>query len=199
MKNIFLLLASMFLLVGCVESIALLGSTAGGAANGNLLSSSIQSAASYGIKQTTGKTPMGHALAYAKEINPEKKKERCISSIEKTNSEICMIVKKQLSSSKNSLKKKIASTQTTFKEKAKVVLGKTIKVKDENSNLNISNKPPRDLALKKTSEVKSETDNLVNIKNSTMKFVVEIKSKIKEYDARWLNSRTVQARNLRPY
>ena len=48
MKKIFIILTSVFLLVGCVESIAVLG---GGAANGKLVQSSIQSAASYGVKK----------------------------------------------------------------------------------------------------------------------------------------------------
>jgi hypothetical protein len=38
---------------------------------------------------------MEHAIAYAEEINPEKKKNLVIF-VEKTNSEICAIVKKQL-------------------------------------------------------------------------------------------------------
>ena len=53
----------MFLLVGCVESVAVLGT---GAANGKVVQSALQSGASLGIKSQTGKTPMQHALAYAK-------------------------------------------------------------------------------------------------------------------------------------
>ena len=48
MKKIFILLSSMFLLVGCVESIAILS---GGASNGKLVQSSIQSGISLGIKK----------------------------------------------------------------------------------------------------------------------------------------------------
>ena len=48
MKKIFILLASMFLLVGCIESVAVIG---GGATNGKLVQSSLQSAASYGVKK----------------------------------------------------------------------------------------------------------------------------------------------------
>tara|TARA_B110000438_G_C15697079_1_gene599413 strand:+ start:426 stop:800 length:375 start_codon:yes stop_codon:yes gene_type:complete len=90
----------MFLLNGCAESVALLGSSAGGASSGKLLQSSVHSAASYGIKKQTGKTPLGHALAYAQKVNPEKSKEPCLSFIEKTNSEVCAIVKKQISLTK---------------------------------------------------------------------------------------------------
>ena len=51
MKKLFILLASMFLLVGCVESVALMG---GGAVNGKVVQSSFKSGASYGIKKITG-------------------------------------------------------------------------------------------------------------------------------------------------
>ena len=74
MKKTFYLFSLIFLLNGCVESIALLSSTAGGAASGKLVQSSLQSTLSYGIKKQTGKTPLGHALAYAEKNNPEKKK-----------------------------------------------------------------------------------------------------------------------------
>ena len=100
MRKKLYLLFTMFLLNGCAESVALLGSSAGGASSGKLLQSSVHSAASYGIKKQTGKTPLGHALAYAQKVNPEKSKEPCLSFIEKTNSEVCAIVKKQISLTK---------------------------------------------------------------------------------------------------
>ena len=48
---------------------------------------------------------MEHAMAYAEEKNPNKKKEPCLSFLEKTNSEICTIVKKQLSITKSKILK----------------------------------------------------------------------------------------------
>ena len=93
MKKIFLLLSTILLLNGCAESLALLGS---GASNGRIVQSSLNSAISYGIKKQTGKTPLEHAIAYAEEINPERKKETCISHLEIIRSEICTIVKKQV-------------------------------------------------------------------------------------------------------
>ena len=93
MKKILLLFSSIFLLSGCAESLALLGS---GASNGRLIQSSLNSAISYGVKKQTGKTPLEHAIAYAEEKNPERKKETCISSFEITRSEFCTIVKKQI-------------------------------------------------------------------------------------------------------
>ena len=93
MKKTLPLLTFIFLLNGCAESIALLGS---GASNGRIVQSSLNSAISYGVKKQTGKTPLEHAIAYAEEKNPERKKEACISSLEITRSEFCTIVKKKV-------------------------------------------------------------------------------------------------------
>ena len=93
MKKIFLLLSTILLLNGCAESLALLGS---GASNGRIVQSSLNSAISYGIKKQTGKTPLEHAIAYAEKVNPERKKETCITNLEITRSEFCTIVKKQV-------------------------------------------------------------------------------------------------------
>ena len=103
MKKIFGLLISLMLLNGCAESVALLGSSVGGVSNGKIIQSSLNSAISYGVKQQTGKSPLEHAIAYAEEKNPQKKKEPCLSFLEKTNSEICAIVKKQLDSTKSKI------------------------------------------------------------------------------------------------
>ena len=106
MKKGFFLLIFLFLLNGCAESVALLGSSVGGASSGKMLQSSLNSAISYGIKQQTGKTPFGHVLAYAEEKNPEKKKETCISFIESTRSEFCTILNKQISLTNVAVKEK---------------------------------------------------------------------------------------------
>ena len=103
MNKIFGLLITLLFLNGCAESLALLGTSA---SNGKILQSSVNSAISYGVKKQTGKTPLQHAIAYAEEKNPEKTKEPCLSFVEKTNSEICAIVKKQLKLTKSRLLKK---------------------------------------------------------------------------------------------
>jgi len=113
MKKIFFLLTSLMLLSGCVETMALLGPASSVVGGGNIVHSSISSAASYGVKKTTGKSPVQHALAYAEEKNPNKEKKRCISFIEKTNSEACAIVKKQATLTKAKVKKK---TKSFFKK-----------------------------------------------------------------------------------
>ena len=103
MKKILLLLSTTLLLNGCAESIALIGS---GASNGKIVQSSLNSAISYGIKKQTGKTPLEHAFAYAEKVNPEKKQETCISFIEKTRSEFCTILNKQISLTNIAVKEK---------------------------------------------------------------------------------------------
>ncbi|RPG94468.1 MAG: hypothetical protein CBE13_002425 [Candidatus Pelagibacter sp. TMED253] len=103
MKKIFGLLTALLLLNGCAESVALLGTSVGGASNGKMLQSSLNSAISYGVKKETGKGPLEHAVAYAEKLNPEKKKEPCLSFIKKTNTEICAIVKKQLNLTKSKI------------------------------------------------------------------------------------------------
>ena len=93
MKQAFFLLSISLLLNGCAESVALFGTSA---SNGRIVQSSLNSAISYGVKKQTGKTPLEHAIAYAEEKNPDRKKETCISSFEITRSEFCTIVKKQI-------------------------------------------------------------------------------------------------------
>ena len=106
MKKVIFLLSSLYLLNGCAESVALLGTSVGGASSGKMLQSSLNSAISYGVKQHTGKSPLEHAIAYAEEKNPEKKQETCVSFIEKTRSEFCTIVKKQISLTNIAIKEK---------------------------------------------------------------------------------------------
>ena len=128
MRKILGLLITLFLLNGCAESVALLGT---GASNGKIVQSSFNSVISYGVKKQTGKTPLGHAIAYAEEKNPEKKKEPCLSFVEKTNSEICVLLKKQLKLTKSkiltkskeySLKDLTSSLQLNINKKSKIKL-----------------------------------------------------------------------------
>ena len=126
MGKILGLLVALFLLNGCAESVALLST---GASNGRIVQSSLNSAISYSVKKQTGKTPLEHAISYAEEKNPEKKKEPCLSFIEKTNSEICAILKKQLKltkskilmkSKENSIKDLTSSLQLNINKKSKI-------------------------------------------------------------------------------
>ena len=126
MKKILGLFVALLLLNGCVQSVALLGTSA---SNGRIVQSSLNSAISYGVKKQTGKTPIEHAIAYAEEKNPEKKKELCLSFVEKTNSEICALLKKQLKltkskiltkSKENSIKDLTSSLQLNINKKSKI-------------------------------------------------------------------------------
>jgi len=118
MKKILLLLSTIFLLNGCAESLALLGP---GASNGRFVQSSLNSAISYGVKKQTGKTPLEHAIAYAEEKNPERKKETCISSFEITRSEFCTIVKKQINIKSTALMNKTVEIVKEYPKKIKEV------------------------------------------------------------------------------
>ena len=117
MKKIFCLLIIFTLLSGCFGSVALLGpasTTAASGASGHVARGAFTSTVSYGIKKTTGKLPIEHAVAYAEEKNPKKNIEPCLSFSEKTNSEICAIVKKQLKITKSKITKK--SNEKTIKD-----------------------------------------------------------------------------------
>ena len=127
MKKIFGLLISLMLLNGCAESVALLGSSVGGVSNGKIIQSSLNSAISYGVKQQTGKSPLEHAVAYAEKANPEKKQETCISSIERTRSEFCTIVKKQISLTNTVLKKKTSEIVKKYPKEIAVSIQSKIK------------------------------------------------------------------------
>ena len=124
MKKILLLLLTIFFLNGCAESLALLGP---GASNGRFVQSSLNSAISYGVKKQTGKTPLEHAIAYAERVNPEKKQETCISSIERTRSEFCTIVKKQISLTNIALKKKTSEIVKKYPKEIAVSIQSKIK------------------------------------------------------------------------
>ena len=106
MNKILGCLLGLTLLTGCAESLALLGPTSTAATGGNIAQSAFSSVVNFGVKKQTGKSPMEHAIAYAEEINPQKKKEPCLSFAERTNSEICAIVKKQLEITKSKILKK---------------------------------------------------------------------------------------------
>ena len=103
MKKILGILLGLTLLTGCAESLALLGPTSTAVTGGNIAQSAFSSAINYGVKKQTGKSPVEHAIAYAEEKNPKKKKEPCFSFVEKTNSEICAMVKKQLELTKSKI------------------------------------------------------------------------------------------------
>ena len=120
MKKNLCLLLTFALLSGCFGSVAILGpasTTAASGASGNIIRGAFTSTVSFGVKKQTGKSPMEHAIAYAEKHNPEKKKSKCVSFIEGTNSEICEAVKKN-----------ILETKEYFANKQKII--KRSKIED---------------------------------------------------------------------
>ena len=124
MKKILGLLVILLFLNGCAESVALLGTSV---SNGKIIQSSISSSVSYGVKKQTGKTPLEHAIAYTERVNPERKQETCISSIERTRSEFCTIVKKQISLTNTALKKKTSEIVKKYPKEIAVSIQSKIK------------------------------------------------------------------------
>ena len=156
MKKVYFLLIALFFLNGCAESIAFLGSSVGGASSGKMLQSSLNSAISYGVKHKTGKTPLGHMLAYAEEQNPEKKKESCFSFIENTRSEFCTIAKKQISSTKTAFKERTLEIVKIYPKTKNVILEKE---NDLLSSFFQSKKSPRKLAIVFQNKMKKNGDS----------------------------------------
>jgi len=126
MRKILILLTSMFLLVGCMESVAVIG---GAAQSGNALQSSLQSGVSYGVKKTTGKSPLGHAINLVKKKKISEKKDLCSSFVNKKALEICLMVEKRIISQQaeipeketsNGLSNEIISLQSSINKKSKI-------------------------------------------------------------------------------
>ena len=162
MKKIFFLLTTLMLLAGCAETIALLGPASSFVGGGHVVHSSISSAASYGVKKTTGKSPMQHALAYAEEKNPNKEKDTCLSFGKETKSEACYIAKKQISSVKKSASKKIKNIINLSKPKVE----KKIKAEQE---------LPSQKKVKKET-VKKLTGKIVTVKKIKTKQELKLRS-----------------------
>ena len=109
MKKIFSVIPLVFILSGCAETMALLGPTSSAFGGGNVLQSSLTSAASFGIKKSTGKAPIQHAIEFAEKHNPNREKEKCINFLEATSSEVCTV-----------LKSKIAKIHTKIREQSNI-------------------------------------------------------------------------------
>ena len=158
MKKIFFLLSTVLLLNGCAESVALLGGSIGGASNGKIVQSSLNSAISYGVKKQTGKTPLEHALAYAEEKNPEKKKETCISFIKKTRSEFCSILNKQISSTNSALKEKTLEIVKKYPKNNKTSENTVLEEENFMSSFLLKTSP-RKLAIAVQAKMKEKSKN----------------------------------------
>ena len=90
-------------LTGCAETMAFLGPASTAAGGGNIMRSSITSAIDYGIKKSTGKSSIEHAVGFAEKHNPEREKAKCVNFLEATESEVCSILKKRVSELKKQI------------------------------------------------------------------------------------------------
>ena len=98
MRKILCFLSLIFLLNGCAESMALLGTSA---TNGKIVQSGFNTALSYGVKRQTGKTPLQHALNYADEKKAAEKKSEnkiqpCVEFLEPVSEDICSALRKTI-------------------------------------------------------------------------------------------------------
>ena len=156
MYKVYFFISIAFLLNGCAESVAILGSSVGGASKGKIIQSSLNSAISLGVKQHTGKSPLEHAIAYAEEKNPEKKKEPCISFIEKTRSEFCSVVNRKIALTSNVIREK---TLEVVKKYPKNIETKDLASKERtifSSGLTQEKKSPRQLAIDLQAKIKNQ-------------------------------------------
>ena len=104
-RIVFLLLCSM-LLIGCFAESMTLVSTGAGASQGRLVQSSLSSAASYGIKKTTGKFPIEHIITREKQRIAKKTSELETKIIKGANKQI-KISKEKVMPVKNIVEKQI--------------------------------------------------------------------------------------------
>ena len=84
-------------LTSCAETIAFLGPASTAVGGGNLARSSFTSVVDYGIKKSTGKSSIEHAIGLAEKHNPDRKKVKCVNFLEVTETEVCSILKKRVS------------------------------------------------------------------------------------------------------
>ena len=156
MYKVFFLISIAFLLNGCAESVALLSGSVGGVSNGKIIQSSLNSAISLGVKQHTGKSPLEHAIAYAEEKNPEKKKEPCFSFIEKTRSEFCSVVNRKIALTGNVIREKTVEVVKKYPKNIETI---DLASKEEtifSSGLLQEKKSPRQLAIDLQAKIKNQ-------------------------------------------
>ena len=156
MYKVYFFISIAFLLNGCAESVALLGSSVGGASKGKIIQSSLNSAISLGVKQHTGKSPLEHAIAYAEEKNPEKKKEPCISFIEKTRSEFCSVVNRKITLTSNVIREKTLEVVKKYPKNIETI---GLASKEEtifSTGLLQEKKSPRQLAIDLQAKIKNQ-------------------------------------------
>ena len=96
MKKFFISLILTMFLTSCAETMALLGPASTSIGGGNIARSTFTSAIDYGIKKSTGKSSIEHAIGFAEKHNPEREKVKCVNFLEITETEVCSILKKMV-------------------------------------------------------------------------------------------------------
>ena len=193
MKKNIVLIASMLLLVGCAESIALLG----GASNGKIMQSSLKTGLSLGIKKQTGSSPIEHVLTLAKRTDQKicdtldkKKPESCNTITNQINSTKTIIDKEKLkiNNAKSDAKKQMARANDKVKElvseKKESFKRKFAKARKEGKDSFIYNNKIYNTAFKK-SDVTEETNKTEKSAKELALIVqttIKEKSKIKYLD-----------------
>ena len=93
-------------LTSCAETVAFLGPASTAAGGGNVARSSFTTVLDYGIKKSTGKSSIEHAIGLAEKHNPDREKIKCVNFLEITETEVCTILKKQVSELKSQINKR---------------------------------------------------------------------------------------------
>ena len=105
MKKVFVSLILTMFLTSCAETVALLGPASTSLGGGNIARSSFTSAIDYGIKKSTGKSSIEHALSFTEKHNPERKKVKCVNFLEITETEVCSILKERVTELRSQINK----------------------------------------------------------------------------------------------
>ncbi len=105
MRKIYISLFLAIFVTGCAETVAFLGPASTAAGGGNLARSTFTTALDYGIKKSTGKSSIEHAIGFAEKHNPEREKVKCVNFLEMTETEVCKILKKRVSELKSQINK----------------------------------------------------------------------------------------------
>ena len=105
LKKVLISVMLTMFLTSCAETVAFLGPVSTAAGGGNVVRSSLTSAVDYGIKKSTGKSSIEHAISIAEKHNPERKKVKCVSFLEVTESEVCSILKKRVTELRGQINK----------------------------------------------------------------------------------------------
>ena len=92
-------------LTSCAETVAFLGPVSTAAGGGNVVRSTVTSAVDYGIKKSTGRSSIEHAIGLAEKHNPERKKVKCVNFLEVTETEVCTVLKKRVTELKRQINK----------------------------------------------------------------------------------------------